>query len=176
MTQEPYQNPNDRGDAPMDQVPEPLPREVEPPLRELDLHLADLAAHVARAAPEGLEQRVFAASVADLPRAAVPAGGDRLRLVPAPTRRSRRRVLKRSAWSQLALAASLGLAFVLTSVFMPDRAVVVNVAAAAELDWLEEEPIDEFDGAVASLLDTATLSSLDEVTGELETLLDDLGM
>ena len=118
-----------------------------------------------------LADRVFDATVADLPEAA------------PVVHVARRSVLARFApagqWrSYAAMAASVGLAFVLAYVFMRGPAVSSEarstsyalVFANAE-HVLEADPLDALDHEVAHILDTGGWSSSDEVTGELEAII-----
>lgn len=83
--------------------------DLPPELRRLDDALADLAS--VGPTPPGLTERVYAASVSELPA--------RLRLV-GSRRASARTVtwLSRPAWGQLAMAAGLALAFVVGAWFL----------------------------------------------------------
>jgi hypothetical protein len=155
--------------------PGPLPPGVEPELREVD----DLLSREAKQAevPAGLADRIFSASVGDLPRPAV-------RRRPAPVVHvARRSLLSRfgpaGQWrGYAAMAASLGLAFVLASVFMrgpasqPDlRLTSYEVVFANAEEVLNADPLGAFDHEVSHILETGGWSSSDEVAGELEAII-----
>ncbi|NNF43198.1 MAG: hypothetical protein HKN62_09115 [Phycisphaerales bacterium] len=141
---------------------ETLPDAFEPALQALDDRLAET---LVAGAPAGLEDRVFRASVGSLP-------AGRPTLVPAF-------LTSRFGWSQLAMAASLGLAFVVAAMTVmkapgPNQAIASDTVL--EIDWLREGPQAEEDRKIAHVLDTGALSSFDEVAGEMQALIDELEM
>ncbi len=155
-----------------DQGRDPLPADFEPELRDLDALLAEQARR--EPVPDRLADRVFEASVGGLPRrkplpAAGPAAVGWIQIL-----------LSSQAWrGRLAMAASLGLVFILAGLFMrgpgktidppPERSIVLAA-------WLTEVPSDGDDDEVAHLLDTAALSSFDELTGELDEIIAEFDM
>lgn len=144
-------------------------------LRGLDEAIARQAAAADADVPAGLEDRVFAASVT---------------LLPAPSRsvagtigRGSIRTLPRVQWwGRLAMAASVGVAVVIASTLTTgpmEQGVQAEVTVAAYSEVLEAGPFPEpedGDLAVAHLLRTASLTSYDEVSGELESLISEFGM
>jgi anti-sigma-K factor RskA len=154
---------------------EPLPGDFSPDLQAIDERLAELAAQsVVRS---DLSQRVFAASVQNLP---ANVGGNRnLRFVD--------RVWGgRQAWGQFAMAASVAIAFGIALWFVqgphtnPINNVAtlnsdVDVSVVSMLRHLPAEPShleNEFD----YLLETSDLTSPDEITSELAMLVREMEM
>lgn len=176
MTLQPDQSPN------YDLVPgsgpaglEPLPVGFEPDLRAIDALLREHAEGAG--IPAGLADRVFGASAAGLPRPqAAPRRGPALR--PALPWWARRMPSRRQWRGGLAMAASLGLAFVIAAIHLsrPSRAVEppsgLEAALAVDIEW----PLEELDRQVGYLLETAILMSEDDVTGEIGGLFPELDL
>jgi hypothetical protein len=189
MTERPEQNPSirlHRDEPATHHAPdvEPLPAEFPAELRRIDRALhADAGRFVV---PDGLEERVFDASVELLPNRgrAGRGGARRLRVVGVRRPGGPARSWGRSQWGRMALAASLGLAF-LVAAFVMQRGASrpMPVASGSIVDvggrWLEEDPRDamrdQMDREVAYLLDTRDISS-HEVTSDLEAIVADLEM
>jgi hypothetical protein len=163
------------GTDPASRASEPLPEGFEPELRAIDALLGDHAAEAD--VPVGLAQRVFEASVGDLPagprrprREAAPGPARPWRALPLTTQRQWR--------GGLALAASLGLAFVIAAVYVSRPAGEVptpsslDTALAFDIDW----PLEEVDREVGYLLETADLVSEEDVTGEIGGLFPELDL
>ena len=155
--------------------PGPLPPGFEPELREID----DLLSRRARRAetPAGLADRIFRASVDLLPAPAV--RREKTPLVHVVRRRLLPRLGPTAQWrGYAALAASLGLAFVLAALFTrgpvlrPEAgATSYEVVFAHAEEVLQADPLDAFDHQVSHILETGGWSSSDEVTGELEAII-----
>jgi hypothetical protein len=159
--------------------PDRLPERSGADLRATDHRLARLARTAADRIPGGLADRVYHASVGALP---VAAPSDR-RTKPgrrawqpglAGTRRDWRLVA--TGWGRLGLAAALGVAFVVAGVVLEESPAPVGEVAAIDMGWLDEDPLDHVDAQVAYILDTGSLSSLDEITGELRSMIASSGM
>jgi hypothetical protein len=173
----PDQSPNPPGARGPALPPDPLPADVEPSLRDLDARLGAVIRdrEVRHPAPTGLADRVFEASVSNLPIPAVrPTRAE-------PARRPRwaeTLVAGRIGWSHLAAAASLGLVFVIAAFFMTRPPLVtppggggdVVLTADIDLGWLAAAPLEE-ERQVSHLLTTGALRSYDELAGELESML-----
>ena len=151
----------------------PLPSHFEPELRDLDGLLREQARRVDL--PTGLCDRIYRASVAALPQR------------PQPEQRPRRAIRREAVtrWrGRLAVAASLGLAFVLAAVLVePPTAPPAGIAATgAELyldraEWFGEEPRELEEWTVAYELDAFALrASYDDFTGEIEAMIADFEM
>lgn len=140
--------------------------ELEPELRMIDEQLARLGAEAIEDVPAGLSARVFEASVSLLPTGRVDA--EPVLAVVGPRRGVQ-------WWGRLAMAACFGLAVVIASTLTTGPAVEspeFDVALSAYQDVLADEPYAHVeDAAVSHLLSTASLSSYEEVTGELELLI-----
>ncbi len=154
---------------------QPLPADFEPSLREVDAHLSMLARR--ESIPQGLADRVFEASATYLPAAAA---RPRLRLVGAHIR-----VIHRTAWGQLALAASVMFAFVLIMQQMPvgvarqsNLPVVMNAVSSGQraTAWYAAESVDAVGREVGFLLDTSDVDSYDDLNRELAMLVADHDM
>jgi hypothetical protein len=152
---------------------EALPKEFEADLRRVDARLYELAGRIAM--PEGLTERTFEASRRDLPQTA-----PRLRVVVGPPPSSRRLLLatRRQWWGRLAMAASLTLAFVVGSVFVrhaaPPAGDQPDVHLAYFNEALAEESSDLGEGMFVTYSAVETVSSVDDVEGELRAMLADL--
>jgi hypothetical protein len=137
---------------------------LEPELRLLDERLARLGSEVRDEAPAGLSRRVFEASVGLLPAVEVE---------PVLARLETRRGVQ--WWGRLAMAASVGLAVIIASTLTTGPAEPpeeYDVALTAYQEVLEAKPYAHAeDDAVSHLLSTAGMSSYEEVTGELESLI-----
>jgi hypothetical protein len=90
--------------------------------------------------------------------------------LPMPSRRQ---------WSShLAMAASLGLAFVVAAIYLSRPAGAVEppsgleTALAADIEW----PLEQVDRELSYLLETGALSSEDDVTGEIWDLFPELDL
>lgn len=176
MMLQPDQSPNDGlvpGSGPADR--EPLPVEFEPDLRAID---ALLRQHAEEAGiPAGLADRVFDASAAELPRPQVaPRRGPALK--PALPWWTWRMPSRRPWRGGLAMAASLGLAFIVAAIYLskPSHAVEgpsgLEAALAVDIEW----SLEELDREVGYLLETAVLISEDDVTGEIGGLFPELDL
>jgi hypothetical protein len=165
-----------------DQFDFPLQSELPPDLERIDESLADLAKR--DQAPPGLTDRIYEASVSALPR---------LRLRGRAAAGPQRMRFHRPVWGQLAMAASIGLAFVLVAWFLsmptgaPDRndliaertdAPVVRTVArhsvrlTPEAEWLLLET--GFNGErISYLVETRDITFAD-LRSESERLFDEL--
>lgn len=94
---------------------------LPPDLRHVDASLAEMAAR--EAMPVGLADRTYEASVTALPK-------QRLRLRGRIQTTSVHRPLRfhRTAWGQLAMAASVALAFVIGAMFLSDQPVLQDMS------------------------------------------------
>jgi hypothetical protein len=155
---------------------EALPAGFEPDLRAIDALLHDHAADAE--VPFGLAQRVFDASVGELPARPRRPGRD---AKPEPARPWWTRPIPvRGQWrGGLALAASLGLAFVIAALCLtPSDAGKtpspsgLDTALAFDIDW----QLEEVDREVGYLLETAALVSEEDVTGEIDGLFPELDL
>jgi len=185
--------------SPNARVNDPLPSDFGPALHELDDHIGRLLRSQAEAqAPAGMVDRIVAASmpvgteslrdgrISSSP--AAPLRRQPLRL--AGDRQSSRPIHRKQpivsffsmARGQFAMAASLGLAFVMSMLFLrqpvvdvqqPEVAYVIEDASYSVLSLAEPES-KEF-REVAYLLDTGDLR-FDELAGEMETILAGLEM
>lgn len=160
--------------------PERLPADFDSALQKTDERLSDLARLAASRTPQGLSNRVFEASVGDLPvgtergAAVRPEARPEWRPRLAGTRRNWRVIA--TGWGRLGLAAALGFAFVVAGVVMDGPpAQPGGELAALDIGWLEEDPLDDVDAQVAHILDTDSLS-YDDVAGELESMIASLEM
>lgn len=159
MTLPPDQNPRDIGPyrfpsrEPLparEPRPEPLPEHFEPELIRLDDRLREIGARVE--VPEGMTDRIMAASSAFLPAAAGPA------VTRAPGFASRK------LGARLALAAGLALAFVLAGRFMQHDTNLDTPSAtlASKLALLEEPDADfEAHAPVAHLVKLEQVNRID---------------
>lgn len=167
MRRDPQQNPN----------PDSLPKEIAPDLRAIDRRLGRLAA--SRRVPDGLSDRVRRASNAGLPAPASARSRRPARTVWKPRLAGSSldwRVMA-AGWGRLALAAALGFAFVVGGVLLNNApAAPDQVPVALDIGWLNEDPLDQMDAQVAYILDTGSIRSMDEVTGELESVIASFGM
>ncbi|MDY7109792.1 MAG: hypothetical protein SYC29_14245 [Planctomycetota bacterium] len=164
------------GPGPAPRHPEPLPGGFEPELRAID---ELLGRHASRAeAPAGLTRRVFRASVGDLPARRPGPGRES---APQPLRA--RRLFAASARPQwrggLALAASLGLAFVIAALYLSGSHAdatptpsSLDEALAFDIDW----QVADVDREVEYLLETAALATEADLTGELDGLFPELDL
>lgn len=176
MTLHPRQ-PEARSTTP--ESPDALPPDTEASLIALDRQLRDLAR--LQPTPPGLVDRVYRASVGRLPQA-----------VPAtlPFRRSAADPRRTWWWGQVALAASLGLAFVLAGRVLlaptPEGQNNPTMLAAnssptdrmiSDADLLTDDEIRLLmpESDVDYLLATRTLT-MDELNGDVDRLYADLGM
>jgi len=176
MTRRPDQSPNYRltGEGPP-AGPEPLPADFELPLREIDARLREHAEEVD--VPDGLAERVMTASASLLPK---PRPMPRRRQTVEPARGWRQwRLPSRRQWrGHLAMAASLGLAFVVAAVYLSRPAGAVEppsgleTALAADIEW----PLEQVDRELSYLLETGALYSEDDVTGEIWDLFPELDL
>jgi hypothetical protein len=173
MTQRPEHGPNHSFP---EQGRGPLPSSFEADLQDVDALLREHARRVD--VPRGLEDRVFEASVSNL---AGPSIGERRTAVIGVERFRLDRWRKR--WGgRVAIAASLGMVFVLAALFLslptPTDGPAGGFRLASDLNagWLEEDPRDHEDAYLAYLLDSATISSFDEITGEIEAIVSDYEM
>lgn len=154
--------------------PEPLPGVFSPEMRAVD---DELRAQARQAEiPLGLSDRVFAASVKQLP-VDLPGAGDRRLRFPFQSWTARHGV-----WGQLAMAASVALAFgvALWFVYGPHtkRATGASDTAAslaAALRPLSSEP-DPFESDFSYLLETSDLNSAEDIKSELVMLVRELEM
>jgi hypothetical protein len=191
----PERNPNEW-------VNDPLPSDFAPALHEVDDHVGRLLRAQAEAgAPDGMVDRIVAASSSiemeasrDGRISSSPADPWRPVLTGAP--RSSRPIHRRSisrflgtARGQFAMAASLGIAFLMSVLFLrqpvvdvqhqpgmpgvPDVAYVFEDAAYSVLAL--EEPESKEYREVAYLLETGSLG-FDELAGEMESILAGLEM
>ena len=157
---------------------EPLPADFDTDLRRIDRALHQDADRLQT--PPGLADRVYEASVVDLPdahRLRLPGRGAAARRA----RPGRHAAPGRSVWSRLALAASLGLALIVPAYFM--RAPVIGpgdgagpsrtvLAADLTMTWLEQGQVDRVapvDREIAYLLGAMPIRA-SEIRGELEAL------
>ena len=152
--------------------PEPLPAIFSPEMRAVDDELRAQARQVE--IPLGLSDRVFAASVKELPRE-LPGAGDRRLRFPSWA-------VRHGVWGQLAMAASVALAFgiALWFVYGPHtkRAAGASDTAAslaAALRPLSAEP-DPFENDFSYLLETSDLNSAEDIKSELVMLVRELEM
>jgi hypothetical protein len=89
---------------------DPLPESFDRELSRIDAMIGEHA--LGQQAPAGLTDRLFSASVAELPRTAAPAA-PALRLAGDGSRQwSRSRPLHRTLWARFAMAACVALAFI----------------------------------------------------------------
>ena len=150
------------------ELPEPLPADMPPELAALD---SLLAAEAGRSSiPADLTQSVFARSRAHLPKP---------HLAPQPSRVAASawtlpvpRLLRASLKGRLAMAAGLGIAFVLTALFMQVPATTTEAPAlddglAWHLERLDRANIEDLGWGVSFLEDTRELSSVEEVVGPI---------
>lgn len=156
---------------------EPLPSGFSHDLRAVDEELAEHARQ--SPAPEGLCGRVFLASVEKLPSQLAL---ERRLKFPFATLAARRGV-----WGQLAMAASVALAFGIALWFVqgphtkpPVKLVRTDdsdarVSLAAALRPLSADPAP-FESDFSYLLETNDLTSADEITSELVMLVRELEM
>ena len=151
---------------------EPLPAFFETELLELAAWLAALASRLQ--APPGLDRRIFEASVEHLPKPALryPAGE-----ATAKARWLSRLTQRSQWWGRLAMAASLALVFAITLRFVHQpfdtgQGPVVRGVVWVDTSYLEEELFAAEDDEVMNLLMLSDLSSRDEVTAELEAIIE----
>ena len=148
-------------------LPEPLPADMPPELAALDLLLAAEAER--SSIPADLSQSVFARSRAHLPKS---------HLAPQPSRAAVSwtlpvpRLLRASLRGRLAMAAGLGMAFVLTALFMQVPATTTEVpvltrTVAWHLEQLDQVDLDDPSRGVSFLEDTRELSTVEEVVGPI---------
>jgi hypothetical protein len=178
MTLQPDQSPNcgpadAPGPGPADL--EPLPVDFEPDLQAIDALLREHAEGAS--VPAGLADRVFDASADGLPRPqAAPRRGPAL--TPARPWWMWRLAPRRQWRGGLAMAASLGLAFVIAAIHLsrPSRAAEapsgLEAALAVDIEW----HLEDLDREVDYLLETAMLMSEDDVTGEIGGLFPELDL
>lgn len=176
--------------------PESLPEGFDEADRSLDELLGASARQTIE--PMGLRDRVFEASISALPATRQPA----LRLVGSvrDLRPSMVPVWRRVTWSRLAMAASVALAFCVGALMLktsPKPISTFEVAkvggpavlavkfestsdaaavAMSEVNGLPADSIDQLDGQMNYLLQTRDVTSLDDVRGELLTLVAALEM
>jgi hypothetical protein len=181
MKPRPDQSPNfdsglSAGPGPASSRGEPLPQGFEPELRAIDDLLRRHAAEAE--VPPGLARRVFAASVDEL---SARRRRPRREAAPEPARhRLAFPVSARRQWrGGLALAASLGLAFVIAAVYLSGSGADATPppsslaeALAFDIDW----QVADVDREVDYLLETAALMSEADVTGELDGLFPELDL
>ena len=106
--------------------PEALPGGFENDLRSIDREMTRYAWSIAP--PVGLSERVFSASATNLPRPRM-----RLSATVHESAPRHRQSLYRLTWSRVALAASVGLAFVITSSLMRAPVAVIGPKLVREL-------------------------------------------
>ena len=154
------------------QGPEPLPPEYGRELLALDAMLRREAE--GRPCPPGLSERTFAASVTLLPKRSrrITAG--------APMAAGRR---SPQWWSRLSMAASVGLAFVIGSIFVRAPAEPAAepswydvVASSDTASWLATDARMIEHEKIAYLLEVGSSDSLSHAAGELEMLVAELEM
>lgn len=147
---------------------EPLPADFPPELAELDSLLADEAGR--SPIPPDLTRNIHARSRVYLPRASAAPQPLRAmepaRMIPVP------RSMRARLGGQLAMAASLGMAFIITGLFMkapvattevPDfNTTMVSRLQEVGQTWLDNPGYD-----LEYLDNTRELSSVDEVVGPL---------
>ena len=166
---------------------EPLPADFDSEAQQVDALLSAQARRTA--VPMGLTDRVFEASVKSLPRSRQPA----LRLAGSAADVQRRHVLftlHRTAWGRAAMAASVaivcGVAWLMlqsSPAPSPDGSLLAIHTAgpdanslAASGDMLPVGSLDQLDNDMGYLLNTDTLTSMDEVHQELAMLVASLEM
>ncbi len=159
---------------------ERLPADFELSLHTLDASLAEHLDAWGEDVPHGLADRVYEASVGELPRSTPSHEHTRRRVMPLvevfllPITEPWR--------GRLAMAASLLITMSLAMMFytrqqaiVPDGPDIANSVRQVDLSWLDESPLDAVDSEVGYLLHTGEMSSHEELADELEQILNDLG-